>query len=288
MLGHGVLAATLAAAVTGEIMSLTPVPTVEIAPGVHMPTLSLGTWSLGNGDPSDPSIGVPPWVAAGGNGLDCAWDYFNQAAVAKAIQQTGVPREQLFITTKVPGGGNALDVVKTDLKQLGVDYVDLVLLHMPINVAGQYAGLEQALSQNLTRSIGVSNFDAAQLADLAKTATTTPAVNQCEMGIMKHDDATISYCQEHKITYEAWGTMKNCPFNSTVVQSIATAYNATAAQVCLRYVTDRGCVAAVGTGSTPETAKAYAAEDIGIFRFNLTATDMAQLSALQSQPLPSA
>ena len=55
---------------------------------------------------------MPPWVAAGGNGLDCAWDYFNQAAVAKAIQQTGVPREQLFITTKVPGGGNALDVVK--------------------------------------------------------------------------------------------------------------------------------------------------------------------------------
>ena len=67
--------------------------------------VNLGTWSLGNGDPSDPSVGVPPWISAGGTGLDCAWDYFNQAAVAKAVASTKVPRDALFITTKVPGGG---------------------------------------------------------------------------------------------------------------------------------------------------------------------------------------
>jgi len=254
--------------------------TVEIAKGVFMPQVNLGTWSLGNGDPSDPSVGVPPWISAGGTGLDCAWDYFNQAAVAKAVASTKVPRDALFITTKVPGGGSSLDVLKTDLKQLNVDYVDLVLLHAPINVEGQWKGLEEALAMNLTRSIGVSNFDADQLAALLKYAKVVPAVNQCEMGLGKHDDAAIAFGQQHGITYEAWGVMKNCKFNDTTVTNIAQAHNATAAQVCIRYVLDRNCTAAVGTGSTADTAHKYAIEDLESYKFKLSSAEVAALGAL--------
>lgn len=76
-------------------------PTVEIAPGVRMPWLNLGTWQLANNKPSDPSIGVGPWIQQGGTGLDCAYDYFNQQKVAEAVKATRTPRENLFITTKV-------------------------------------------------------------------------------------------------------------------------------------------------------------------------------------------
>ena len=106
--------------VTTLATSATTSPTtVEIAPGVVMPLVNLGTWSLGNGKPSDPSVGVPPWIAAGGVGIDCAWDYFNQNKVKAAVASAGVPRSSLFYTTKVPGVLPSLSTVRTDLKQLG-------------------------------------------------------------------------------------------------------------------------------------------------------------------------
>jgi len=260
------------------------VPTVEIAPGVNMPSINVGTWSYGNGQPSDPSIGVPPWIEAGGTGLDCAWDYFNQAKVAAAVESTGKPRESLFITTKVPGIGDALQKMKVDLQQLNTSYADLTLLHMPsknpATNAAQWKSLEQALAMKLTRSIGISNFNSAQIEELMKTATVTPAVNQCDMGVANHDDATIKYCQAKNITYEAWGAMKGCNFTDPTIGNIAKSRNVSVAQVCLRYVIDRGCVLAVGTGNDAATAKAYAVEDMGIFDFALTSAEMALLNAL--------
>eukprot|EP01065_Artemidia_motanka_P019317 TRINITY_DN2291_c3_g1_i1.p1 TRINITY_DN2291_c3_g1~~TRINITY_DN2291_c3_g1_i1.p1 ORF type:complete len:289 (+),score=113.83 TRINITY_DN2291_c3_g1_i1:60-869(+) len=268
------VAAVIAAA------ALAATPTVQIAPGVNMPMVNLGTWQKGNGKPSDPSIGVPVWLKAGGSGLDCAYDYFNQAKVAGAIATAGVPRDQIFITTKVPGLGNAVDLVKADLKELKVDQVDLVLLHMPINVENEWKGLEKALSMNLTRSIGISNFKVSQIEKLMKYATVKPAVNQCSMGVKNHDDATIKYCQDNGITYEAWGTMKGCDFSNPTITSIAANHGKSAAQVCLRYILDRGCVAAVGTGSNTSTVGAYTQEDLDVFDFKLTADEVSKLSAL--------
>lgn len=121
--------------------------------------------------------------------------------------------------------------VQTDLKQLGTPYVDLVLLHQPKDIAAQWAGLEKALAQNLTRAIGVSNFVVKDIDELMQTATVTPAVNQCDMSVATHDNATIAYCQQHNITYEAYGTMKGCDFTSPVISAIAKTHNATAAQV---------------------------------------------------------
>lgn len=268
-----IAAGLIAAAVAGTT-------TTEIAPGVHMPLLNLGTWQKGNGKPSDPSVGVPVWIKDGGVGLDTAYDYFNQGAVASAVASTGVAREKLFITTKVPGLGSALSIVKDDLKQLKVDYVDLVLLHMPVNVEREWKGLEEALAQNLTRAIGISNFKPAQIEKLLKYATVKPAVNQCSMGVKNHDDDTIKYCQDNGITYEAWGTMKGCDFTDATINKIAAAHSRSPAQVCLRYILDRGCTAAVGTGSNTSTVGTYTREDLDVYGFQLSAAEVAELSAL--------
>ena len=267
--------------VTTLATSATTSPTtVEIAPGVVMPLVNLGTWSLGNGKPSDPSVGVPPWIAAGGVGIDCAWDYFNQNKVKAAVASAGVPRSSLFYTTKVPGVLPSLSTVRTDLKQLGLTKVDLVLLHAPLDIKAQWAGLEQALAQNLTRAIGVSNFNSEQIEDLLAYANVIPAVNQCLMGVASHDDATIATCKKHNITYEAYGAMKGCNFTSPIITGIGANHNKTSAQVCLRYVLDRGCALAVGTGTSADDAKAYAKEDLSIFDFKLSASELAQLNAL--------
>ena len=168
----------------------TAAPTVEIAPGVEMPALNLGTCCG-----SKPSVGVLPWFAAGGVGIDTAWDYFDQGDVGKALKASGRDRNQYFVLTKVPPVLDATKKVRDDLRQLGLDYADLILLHNPTTKASNaklYAELEDALAQNLTRAIGVSDFSKQQLADLLETARVVPAVHQAEMSVGHHDDDVIA------------------------------------------------------------------------------------------------
>jgi diketogulonate reductase-like aldo/keto reductase len=102
------------------------------------------------------------------------------------------------------------------------------------------------------------------------------------MGVTSHNDATIAYCQQHNITYEAYGAMKGCPFTSPVLLNIAHAHNASTAQVCLRWVLDRGCVIAVGTGSNSTTVPAYTKEDLDILKFTLTPTEVEAINKLDT------
>ena len=278
-------------------------PTVEIAPGVDMFRVSLGTCCG-----SLPSVGLAPWLAAGGRGIDTAYDYGKnvpggtQQSVAAVLAATpSLKRSDVFITTKIPAGLDfsgtqcrsldptvALGVVKENLKELDTPYVDLVLLHAPCKGlfnadkqnAALWQGLEMALAQNLTRAIGVSSYNSKELAALLTTAKVVPALNQCDMSLKNHDDATISYCQAHNITYEAFYAMKGCDFSSTVIKGIATAHSVGVSQVCLRWVLQRGCVMAVGTGSNASNAGVYAKEDLDLYGFELTDAEMATLSAL--------
>jgi len=265
-------------------------PTVEIAKGVTMPTLSLGTCCG-----SDPGVGLTPWFLAGGRGVDTAWDYRDQPTIARILQlPTSPPRNQVFILTKIPAGfGNSSDCnndpsvamryVLDDIKQLGVKQVDLVLLHAPCRDPegnnGLWKGLEQALAQGLTRSIGVSNYNAAQLAAL-KTTTTKPAVNQCRMGVDYHDETTISYCQKNNIFYESYDALKGCPTNDSRLKNIATAHNKTTFQICLRWVLERGCIIAAGTGSDPATVGPYAKENLDIYAWSLTTDEVDTLNKI--------
>jgi diketogulonate reductase-like aldo/keto reductase len=173
-------------------------PTKEIAPGVFMPKINLGTCCG-----SQPSVGFGPWLDSGANGVDTAYDYGKgvpggkQSDVAAVLKKKSVKRGDVFITTKIPAGlgirpqdcalatpESTVAQVKENLKELSVDYVDLVLLHAPCKIGGDKAnaalwkGLEMALAQNLTRAIGVSSYKEKELAPLLKSATVVPAINQ--------------------------------------------------------------------------------------------------------------
>ena len=273
--------------------------TIEIAPGVFMPSMNLGTCCG-----SDPKAGLPSYLAAGGIGIDTAWDYHDQADIAVILKApTTPPRSSLFITTKVPAGfGNSSDCnadpmiafnyIKENLKELDVEYVDLALVHRPCQAKqtsdptasnnALWKGMQMALAANLTRAIGVSNYAEADLKALDMT-THTPAVNQASMSLTGgHDDATIAFCQAHSppIVYESYHDMKGCPSTDADVIAIAAAHKVSVYQVCLRWVLDRGAVLAVGTGSDPKTAPAYAKENLDIYGFALTTKEIATLNAL--------
>jgi len=276
--------------------------TVTIAPGVEMTTVNLGTCCG-----SDPKVGLGPWLKAGGVGIDTAYDYFDQPAIGAILKSLNISRSSVFITSKIPAGnGNssdcsedpsvaasvAMNYAKENLKELGVDYVDLLLLHSPCQEhnhkkpvknatasnAALWAGMVQVLKMNLTRAIGVSNYNSTNLDALPMPV---PSVNQCNMGVSKHDDATITYCQKKGILYEAYGVMHSCPFNNTGLASIAAAHNRSVSQVCERYVLDKGVAMALGTGSNATKAPKEAAENLDVYGFHLTADEFKTVDAMQ-------
>ena len=284
--------------------------TVDIGGGVQMPRVNLGTCCG-----SDPRVGLPSWIEAGGVGVDSAWDYGNQANLSFMMKASGKPRSSFFITSKVPAGDHmpgspgipgacaanpnaSLAYVQDTLKQLGVEQLDLVLIHsscanyappVPDAAASDNAlwqGLVQAKAMGLTRAIGVSNFNIAQLQYLKGA---TPAVNQIAIAIMPfwgnkygHDDLTLEYCAAHDITPQSYGSLRGCPFNDPRLTAIAKAHTVTESQVCMRWVLQRGAVIAAGTGSNATTAPGYARENIGVFAFELSSAEMATLNAFSN------
>ena len=206
-------------------------------------------------------------------------------------------------TPGIPGACAAdpnasLAYVQDSLKLLGVEQLDLVLIHsscanydppVPDAAASDNAlwqGLMQAKAQGLTRSIGVSNFNIAQL-ELLEGAK--PAVNQIALSIMPfwgnkygHDDATLEFCTVFGITPQSYGSLRGCPFNDPRLTTIAKAHSVTESQVCMRWVLQRGAVIAAGTGSNATTAPEYARENIGIFAFELSSAEMATLNAFSN------
>merc|ERR1712039_385640 len=144
--------------------------------------------------------------------------------------------------------------------------------------AALWKGMTEVLAMNLTRAIGVSNYQSTHLKALPSPK---PVVNQCQMGVKKHDDETITYCQEKGILYEAYFVMHNCPFTDSRLTSIAKAHNASASQVCQRYVLDKGVAMAVGTGSDPVKSAKEAPENLDVFNFHLTDEEFKTVDSIQ-------
>lgn len=261
--------------------------------------------NLGTCCGSQPKVGLLPWFAAGGVGIDTAFIYGDQQDIAKGLATSGKKRSDYFITTKITSGTSSdpkhcqpdpmisYSELKVCLQQLNVSYVDMVLLHRPCQQSGApkgtikdpdasnnalWSGLERAMKEGLTRAIGVSNYDGTQLGALKGTV---PALNQCEMSLKSHDDATILYSQQHNITYEAYGTMRGCEFTNPAITKIAKAHSVSTAQVCSRWVLQRGAIMAAGTGSDASKAPEYSKEDLDIFGFALTAAEMDELNKIK-------
>merc|ERR1712070_1221002 len=146
-------------------------------------------------------------------------------------------------------------------------------------------GMQEVLAMNLTRAIGVSNYNHSHLENLRLDTTgPQPAINQCRLGVTEHDDDTISYCLEHGVRYMAYSPMKGCAFTDSRVTSAAAAHNITAAQVCLRYILDKGATIAVGTGRNKSKTLEYAKEDLDIFSFSLTTAEFKAIDAIAGEP----
>ena len=281
----------LTATISSSVSATPPPNSWEIATNVWMPKMNLGTCCG-----SDPTVGLLPWLKAGGIGIDTAYSYTgSQIAIASVLASPAASkwsRADLFITTKicqtectgVPLDACAKKLLQQDLNRLNTTYVDLVLIHHPGNDRDNallWKSLEAALAAGKTRAIGVSNFNPAQLAALPGRV---PAVNQIHLsvGTVVPMLSTLAYCAQKFIAITAFDVLKGCPYDNGNLVNIAAAHNVTTAQVCLRFVLQLAAPAnmtiAAGTGSDPNTAARYATEDLDVFGFILSASEMAVIS----------
>mmetsp|Transcript_3755 Transcript_3755/g.9443 ORF Transcript_3755/g.9443 Transcript_3755/m.9443 type:complete len:299 (+) Transcript_3755:90-986(+) len=269
-------------------------PPVAIAPGVNMPMVSIGhpddgcTHGRGPGCAAAALNMTAMWLRIGGRGIDTAQAYDNQPQVGQAIHEAIaagiVNRSDVFVTTKINPepctADAALAAVKSDAQQLGLAQLDLVLHHFPCDSDDEnkavWAGLADAKAQGLTRAIGVSHYTQETLEGIASLGKGTPVVNQCELCIGQHDDATIAYCKSKGITYQAYGALRSVDLSNPTLEAVATAHNVSTAQVALRWVTQLGSPLAVSPGLNQQ----YAIEDLRLAVFSLTPAEMAKLSAI--------
>jgi 2,5-diketo-D-gluconate reductase A len=260
-----------------------PSPALTLNNGLQMPQLGLGTYGL-NG-----SRGTDAVIAATDIGyrlFDTAFRYGNEAAVGAGVNAAGVPREELFVTTKFDGEfqgvGLALRGLDDSLQRMGLDYVDLILIHWPLPRRDLYVDtwktFEQLLAAGKTRSIGVSNFKPAHLDRLRKDTDIVPAVNQIALDPTLARVDARAYHQAHGIVTQAWsplgGSGSPISHNPTITE-IARAHDRTPAQIALRWCIEIGVSTVPKTGSVERMA-----ENISIFDFALTADDMAQIATL--------
>lgn len=264
-------------------MTHSPSPTLSLNSGVQMPQLGLGTYGL-NGRPGTDAV-----IAASDIGyrlFDTAFRYGNEAAVGAGINAASAPREELFVTTKFDGefqgGRRALRGLDDSLRRMGLDYVDLILIHWPLPRRDLYVDtwktFEELLAAGKTRSIGVSNFKPAHLDRLRKDTDIVPAVNQIQLDPTLARVDARAYHDAHGIVTQAWSPLGGAGSpvvrNPTVVE-IAGTHDRTPAQIALRWCIEIGVSTVPKSGSVERMA-----ENIDIFDFTLTADDMARIAAL--------
>lgn len=218
--------------------------------------------------------------------IDTAETYGNEAAVGSAINESSVPRDQIFLTTKLwPNSRTDYQSTtrqfKQSLRRLGQEYVDLYLIHEPYgDINEEWRALEDLQAAGLVKSIGVSNFNAQQLEQVMATAKVTPAVDQIESHPWYNENELVDYCREHGIVPEAWSALaegKNNIFHQPTLTAIAQHHGKSVAQVILRWDVQRGLVP-LAKSENP----ARIAENQDIFDFSLTADEIEQINQLDT------
>lgn len=261
-------------------MSKIEVPKVKLNNGVYMPALGYGTFRI---DPKDTYECVRNALDVGYRMIDTAEYYQNEEAVGKAIKDSGIPRDEIFITSKVWltnfGEKQTTETIQGILKRLQTDYVDLLLIHQPFNdYYGAYRALESAYRQGKARAIGVSNFYVDRFIDLAFHADIVPQVNQMETHIYNQQKDLQKYLNKTGTKLEAWGPFAQAKmglFEDENLIPIAKKHDKTVAQVALRYLHQRNIIVIPKT-----THKERMKENIDIFDFKLSAEEMATISKL--------
>lgn len=253
---------------------------VEIAPGVWMPRLGLGTYRAAPG--AEVEGEVTYGLGIGYRGIDTAAIYRNEESVGRAIRASGVPRADLFVATKVwnsdQGYDQTLAAFARSLGLLGLDYVDLYLVHWPVRGKGRatWRAMEELRAAGKTRAIGVCNHMESDLEDLLSYATVPPAIDQVELHAYLQRSHLRKYCRGRGIAVQAWAPlMKGRVVSVPEVAQIAQAHGKSPAQVSLRWLLQHG-ILTIPKSIHPERL----AENAEIFDFELSETDMATIDSL--------
>ncbi|WP_413527677.1 aldo/keto reductase [Marinilactibacillus psychrotolerans] len=255
--------------------------TVKLANGVEVPILGFGTFQIT--DPQEAEKAVKDAIKAGYRHIDTAQSYMNEEAVGKGIAHSGVPREELFVTTKVWVDNVNYDGVMTSversLERLGSDYVDLLLIHQPYNdVYGAWRAMEELQKQGKVRAIGVSNFGVDRAVDLAAFNEVTPQVNQIEINPFQQQAKNIEALKNEGIIPEAWAPFaegKNDIFNNAVLKNIGNKYGKSVAQVIIRWLVEQDIIV-LAKSVKPERM----VENLAVFDFELTEEDKKEMATL--------
>lgn len=248
--------------------------------GVKMPQLGYGVYQV---NPAECERCVLDAISTGYRLIDTAQAYHNEEGVGEAIQKCGIPRNELFIVTKVwisnAGEEKAYASILESLKKLKSDYIDLLLIHQPFgDYYGTYRDMERAYREGKVRAIGVSNFYPDRLIDIQDHMEVKPAVNQVETHIFNQQKEAQKYMQKYGCQIMSWGPFaegRNNFFSNEVLKKIGQAHGKTLAQVALRYLLQRGVVII-----PKSTHKERMQENFNIFDFTLSESEMEQIAQL--------
>jgi diketogulonate reductase-like aldo/keto reductase len=253
------------------------IPTRSLAPSVEMPVLGLGVWQMAEGRETEQAV---EWALdAGYRHIDTATMYRNERSVGVALGRSGLPREELFVTTKLlPLKPSPSRELETSLDRLGLDYVDLYLIHWPLPLSNRrtWRALERLRERGLAREIGVSNFGRGRLDALLGRATHRPSVNQIQFNPFRYRRGLLDYCREQRIVFEAYSPLaRGRGLTHPTIASIAERIDRTPAQVMLRWAVQHDAVV-IPKSSHEDRIRSNAQ----IFDFELGEAEMRVLDAL--------
>ncbi len=256
--------------------------TVTLNNGVQMPIIGFGVFQI----PAElTEQAVADALAAGYRLLDTAASYGNEEAVGRAITKSGIPRDELFVTTKLwvqdTGEDNTKRAFDASLQRLGLDYLDLYLIHQPFgDVHGSWRAMQSLHREGRVRAIGVANFYPDRLVDLIEHNDVTPAVNQIETHPFFQRTADQALMRERGVQHQSWGPFaegRNNLLADPVLTEIGAGYGKSVAQVVLRWLIQRGVVV------IPKSVRAdRMAQNIDVFDFELTAEQMARIATMDT------
>ncbi|GAA4653084.1 glyoxal/methylglyoxal reductase [Anaerocolumna aminovalerica] len=261
--------------------------TLDLSNGVKIPCIGFGTWKMPDEVVED---AVSNAITCGYRHIDTAAAYFNEAGVGKGIKKSGIRREELFVTSKLPnahhGYENTLASFHESLKRLDLDYLDLYLIHWPVveehkdcyeeDIIETWQAFEKLYEEGKIRAIGVSNFMIEHLEILIKNSKIKPMVNQIQLNPQCTEDKLLAYCRENNICVEGWSPLiQGKAFEREILQDMARKYNKTIAQICVRFVFQLGAI------PIPKSANPDRIINNGdVFDFEISEEDMKAIASL--------
>lgn len=256
---------------------------VTLNNGIQMPITGFGVFQIA--DPKECERSVVDAIGAGYRLIDTAASYMNEEAVGNGLRQSGVVREDLFVTTKLwvqdAGYERTLQAIERSLRRLRLDYLDLYLIHQPFgDVHGSWRAMEEACKAGKLRAIGLSNFHPDRLMDIKAFNEVPPAVNQVEVNPFHQQADNLAFMRDNGVQAEAWAPFaegRNNLFHNEVLAGIGSKHQKSVGQVVLRWLVQRGVVVLAKS-----VRRERMAENLDIFDFELDVQDMARIMALET------